>query len=889
MPKGATTYECVKANTADGAACVDQDACTVGAICKAGTCSGASKQKFFSRTLLPPLSQGAFNGVAATDDGGFVAVGQTWSGDAAQPQATAWWIARTDGAGDAVWPAAQVTAAAAHMAHAAHDVQFVGGTVYVCGAMVAAGQGLNAAIVRLTDQGKLQWSKQLGGAGGDEAALAMLADPLGNSTLVGWREAAGQRRAWATRIGANEEAVWTLEHGAKGDTVQAQAVAAAADGGVVVAARIAHADQKRRGLLLAITAQGALLWQTEVGGDVYRLADMALVGGKTAVLAGWRDPTSTAQPWLAGSTLPAKGGLLWQHQPPASGIFNAVVAHESGRLLLAGRTTPLGGDPSAWLLGTDRLGNTRWSRTLSLGEATEAADLVALGDDGVVTAGRALMAGKSRGMLARVDPWGHITCADAGVCVKVKDGACDDKDPCTTDVCDPKTGCKNGAVDNLLCDAADGCSNMSACSQGKCPPTAEGRLFSRTWDLGGKATLSRAVLMPDGGYALVGQAKPPAEHGMLVSRVAADGSLIWQDKYSDGKAATVGLALQPTADGGLIAIFMSNNTGMRRYDPNGKALWKHGYDWFEGHRLHDLLRLTDGGHILVLQVNYSSKKWVRLRKINDSGTTLWSSPTMITGYMGQTEMNVIASTKSTQTGTGIFAVRAAAADDGSIYLGGTLRPKLNSYVYNQAWLGRASATGTPLWNQGYDGGKTAPDEYLFDVATVPGGGALAVGERRWDAVKYHGYLLRVDADGKKLWERFDSTGGSYSYGAIARVSADSFVVGGTAGLVGYRHAWAMAIDGKGQQAWNRAYAGSGWISSVTALGNGDLLLGGSRLGGSAAALLMRTDRWGHPGCAAAGPCLIKKAKDCDDSDPCTVDACSADGGCTHSKLAACDS
>ena len=53
---------------------------------------------------------------------------------------------------------------------------------------------------------------------------------------------------------------------------------------------------------------------------------------------------------------------------------------------------------------------------------------------------------------------------------KTDDGACDDDNGCTTDVCDPATGCGHkDAADGLQCDA-DGtvCTENDACSAGKC-------------------------------------------------------------------------------------------------------------------------------------------------------------------------------------------------------------------------------------------------------------------------------------------------------------------------------------------------------------------------------------------------------------------------------------
>ncbi len=884
VPTGATSHTCKQGAKPDGATCKATGQCIVGGGCKAGAC--LAKAKYFARSMAPPLTSGTFYDVAAMADGGVVAVGRTWKGAIDKPSTSNWWLVRTNEAGDPTWQD-QFGGDSVHMEQRARAVQVAGGAIYACGAVTTQGQGLNALVARWGDKKKAQWSKQVGTAAGDEVALAMHVDPVGPTTLAGWRQLSGWRRAWVVRVGANEQQVWALEHGAKGDHVMAVSLAARPGGAVLVGGRHTAANGLRQGLLLEVDSKGAITWQALLGGKVHRLADVAVTASNTFAVAGWRDPAGGHNPWLAGGPLPMAGPLSWQHQPQAKGSLHAIASAEAGRLVQVGQITPLGGKPAAWVMGSDALGNTRWSRTLQPGDASRAEGVAFLGADGVVVVGRATVAGAEHGLLARLDPWGHDSCALAGKCLDKPLAGCADENPCTADLCDGKSGCKNAAVENLLCDPADGCSTLSACAQGKCPATEQGRLFRSDWDLGGKASVARAVAMPGGGWAFVGQANPPATHGVLVGRVDSMGTLLWHNTYVTSKASTVGLALQPTADGGLLVVDMSNMTGMRRFSADGKTLWSHAYDWFKGFRLHDLVRLKDGGHALVLQVAASSKVWPRVWKINDKGTAVWKSNNIVTGYEGQNQLHLHGSAKGTNTGAPIWAVRADEAPGGDIFLAGSLRPDVTKYVYFQGWMGRVSKAGAVMWNHHYDGGKAKPDEFLFDLVALSGGGALAVGERRYDANKSHGYLLRVDDAGKKVWERFDSQGGQYVYASIAQVADGSLVIGGTATLTGFKKMWLMAMDVQGNGIWQRNYAENGRISSITPLTGGDLLLGATTLGAKTAATLMRTDRWGHPGCKAAGSCLTPKPAACDDKKACTADSCDAVNGCVNTPIPGC--
>ena len=62
------------------------------------------------------------------------------------------------------------------------------------------------------------------------------------------------------------------------------------------------------------------------------------------------------------------------------------------------------------------------------------------------------------------------TVADAcasGACVKGKSLACDDKNPCTADTCDPKAGCQHAAQPGS-CEDGSACTSGDACSGGVC-------------------------------------------------------------------------------------------------------------------------------------------------------------------------------------------------------------------------------------------------------------------------------------------------------------------------------------------------------------------------------------------------------------------------------------
>ena len=64
-----------------------------------------------------------------------------------------------------------------------------------------------------------------------------------------------------------------------------------------------------------------------------------------------------------------------------------------------------------------------------------------------------------------LDPWGHATCAEAGVCASKTLEECLDTDPCTADDCDPKLGCTHEPLpDDATCNWSTG----AKCKKGLC-------------------------------------------------------------------------------------------------------------------------------------------------------------------------------------------------------------------------------------------------------------------------------------------------------------------------------------------------------------------------------------------------------------------------------------
>lgn len=107
-------------------------------------------------------------------------------------------------------------------------------------------------------------------------------------------------------------------------------------------------------------------------------------------------------------------------------------------------------------------------------------------------------------------------------------------------------------------------------------------------------------------------------------------------------------------------------------------------------------------------------------------------------------------------------------------LSGYMRPTVGSF---NAWMVRTDQQGNTIWERTYGGVKA---DYALDMTAVGADGFLLVGQTKsWTHTQGHAYLIRTDANGEVLWERY--RGGSDLDAAeyVIQTSDGGFAVAGT--------------------------------------------------------------------------------------------------------------
>lgn len=123
---------------------------------------------------------------------------------------------------------------------------------------------------------------------------------------------------------------------------------------------------------------------------------------------------------------------------------------------------------------------------------------------------------------------------------------------------------------------------------------------------------------------------------------------------------------------------------------------------------------------------------------------------------------------------------------------------------------RTDVDGTKIWENAYDDGFI---EHGYSITETPDHGFLVVGDIQPAQLSdFNVYLLKINADGQKLWSKqFGGAGDDLGFRIIpTTVSGGYLIVGSTNSLGnGQRDVFLVKVDAQGNQVWSKAYGTTG--------------------------------------------------------------------------------
>jgi hypothetical protein len=365
------------------------------------------------------------------------------------------WLARTDGAGNVEWE----NTLGGPGYDGAHAIVKVADGLAVAGYTTSNGSGNSDAwLIKVDESGNKLWDKTFGGKDTDMAnAVVAVSDGfvLAGSTAS---KGAGGHDFWLVRTDALGQLIWENTYGGPSYD-DAYALVALPDG-FAIAGGTQSKGSAEDFWLVRTDMSGKAIWDMAYGGNLKDEARAIAALPDGFVLAGVTySQGDGGSMWLV--RVDATGKQLWEKTYGTVGYNNggaSAVAAFSGGLAIVGHK-----DSQIRLVQVDLSGNMLWDKSFGAALGSNNGTALAVFSNGFAIAGTTGAFSETKARLIRTDAFGNLACA-VGPCATKAATDCDDKNPCTADLCDAVHG--GCFYANLANGAA--CAAGKTCKSGVC-------------------------------------------------------------------------------------------------------------------------------------------------------------------------------------------------------------------------------------------------------------------------------------------------------------------------------------------------------------------------------------------------------------------------------------
>ncbi|MFH1434631.1 MAG: hypothetical protein ABIJ56_02830 [Pseudomonadota bacterium] len=321
-----------------------------------------------------------------TTEGGYVAAGATNSyGEGGSDV----WVVKLDAGGRIEW---EKTYGGPADDEARSIRQSPRGGYIVAGSTRSFGVGSDGAVwvLRLDEEGAVQWQKTFDGGQGAAVALA----GGGGYAVAGGtaQHGAGGSDAWVIKLDEDGSTLWQNTYG-DSDSETAYAITNTSDVGFAVAGWTSSFGAGWADFwVLKLDGDGTVVWAKAYGGSEAEDARFIMQTPDDGfVVAGWTVSfgAGEADAWVL--KLDSDGGVQWQSAFGGSGIDRAfsVSRASDGAYVVAGRTESFGsGGADVMVLGLDSEGALQWQKTFGSSYDEEARGAAHTRDGRIVAAGK---------------------------------------------------------------------------------------------------------------------------------------------------------------------------------------------------------------------------------------------------------------------------------------------------------------------------------------------------------------------------------------------------------------------------------------------------------------------------------------------------------------------
>ncbi|PSR53947.1 hypothetical protein AHMF7605_10670 [Adhaeribacter arboris] len=694
-------------------------------------------------------------------------------------------------------------------------------------------------IVKTNANGEKLWDKTFGGNDRDELK-AILATPDGGYLLGGSSKSNGNgdkteanqgyQDYWVVKISANGTKIWDKTFGGSlGDVLTS--LTATPDGGFLLSG---NSNSGISGDKTEAGKGGNEFWIIKIDGDGHKVWDKA-----------------------------------FDNEGNDLSILRSVVTSPDGGFLLGGTT--LLDKSNYWVVKINSQGKKLWDKTFGGNEYDELTALANTTDGGYLLGGYSWSGksgDKSEASRGGDDFW-VIKIDGAGKKVWDKTIGGNGSDLLTALIKTPDEGFLLGGTTNS---GRSGEKSEEKRGQDDYWVVKLDHAGNINWDrtLGGTSSeqLSSLLITSDGNYLVGGSSysqndgdKSQSLKGIqdywiikLKEKTNAP-ALAWDMRFGGSSIDNLTDVIK-TSDGGYLAGGYSdskvsgdksqssrgkNDYWIVKTDASGKKLWDQRYGGSDQDYLNRVIQTQDGGYLLAGS-SLSGKSGDKSQP-SQGDRDFWIVKTDALGNMQWDR---------TYGGSDFEQfVKVIQLSTGEYVLGGTTKSPVNGDVSQTSpglkdyWLVKISSTGKKIWDKRYGGNG---DDQLVSFTETRDGGFLLGGESFSNATGDKSqasrggsdfWAVRVDKDGKKLWDKTFGGSNQDAIASVSRSAGDTFVLAGTSfsPISGERSQtnqgkddfWIVKIDAQGQKIWDKAFGGSDHdqLEASTTLADGSTILAGT--------------------------------------------------------------
>jgi len=267
-------------------------------------------------------------------------------------------------------------------------------------------------ILKLDNEGNVEWQKSYGGIGQDNAfAIQQTSD--GGYIVAGYTQSfgPGHNDVWILKLDSNGNIEWQKAYGGK-FVDYVYAIEQTKDGGYIVAGETHSFGSRGDAWILKLDNNGNIQWQKAYGGknnDGIRAIQQTKDGGYVVAGGTGSFGSGSYDAWIL--KLDSNGNIEWQKVYGGSNwdYVSTIQQTSDGGYIVAGITESFGsGQVDAWILKLDREGNIKWQRAYGGSSRDFAYTIRQTSYGGYIVAGETHSFGYGNAWILKLDKEGNI-------------------------------------------------------------------------------------------------------------------------------------------------------------------------------------------------------------------------------------------------------------------------------------------------------------------------------------------------------------------------------------------------------------------------------------------------------------------------------------------------